>query len=234
MDFLNCNKPDVNFVIEKLKYFNGTTTVKGPCSIGIVIEQAFGRNPNNDPSSDTFTHEVKATQGKCDITLFSKRPERGDTYRIVEEYGYRNEKDKQSFMKDISHNSSKLICYADNIGVGIYDSETKEEICYWGYYYLKVGFDKINNVLKVLTKSKKLKNGEEEHSVKTIDTFDRFNSDKFIDFINNGAIVISPRRYFKSDIPNPRTGRYPSRDRGCAFRIDQKHFKEMYETQITH
>lgn len=235
MTLLNYDALCIDSVIEKLKDLNVTTAITTNSGrSGMVVEDASGIKPNNNPHSDTPTFEIKSSQGICDITLFSKRPERGDTYRIVEEYGYIDKKNRQAFATDISDNSSKLFCYADTIGVGIYDSITKEEICYWGYEYLEVGFSKIKNILKVLVKRKKLENENEEHSVRAIDSFGTFKLNKFIDFINDGTIVICPSRYFKSNIPNPKTGRYPSRDRGCKFRIDQKHFKYLYETQITH
>jgi len=235
MDFLNYDKTKFDLLVGKLKDLNVTTeTTKNSGKSGMVVEDALGIDANNNPHSDTPEFEIKSSQGICDITLFSKRPERGDTYRIVLEYGYLDKKNRQAFAADISYNSSKLFCYANSGGVVIYDSITKEEICYWGYEYLAVGFSKIKNILKVFVQRKKLKNGNEEHSVLSVDSFGTFKLNKFIDFINDGTIVISPSRYFKSNTLNIRTGRYPSRDRGCKFRIDQKHFKDLYETQTPH
>ena len=110
---MSATKPSVTFAIEQLKNFNGTTSISGPCGVGIAIESAFGRNPNNDSGSDTVTHEVKTTRGKCDVTLFTKTPEYGDTYRIVEEYGYVDDYGRQTYMKDIKYNSPDLFFAAD-------------------------------------------------------------------------------------------------------------------------
>lgn len=223
-------RPTVETVIESLKNHTGTTTYSGPCSIGATIENVVGINLNNDVRSDTITHEMKTTEGKCDVTLFTRSPERGDTYDIVLNYGYYDKKDRRSYMKDIRSNTPEIFCKADKNGIGVYDRLTENEICYWGHTHCMPGYEKITNILKVTTSSKNQVGNKKNYSVDQITTFNGFNLDKFIELVNSGAISISPRRYFKSLIPNENTGKYPSRDRGCAFRVKQQFFKELYSS----
>jgi hypothetical protein len=224
-------RPTINYVIDSLKNHRGTTTYSGSCAVGAALEGAVGIMPNNSKDSDTITHDMKSTEGKCDVTLFSRSPERGDTYAIVLKYGYQDRKNRRSFMKDIKATSPELYCHADNEGVGVYDAETNEEICFWSHEHCQPGYDKVSNVLKIFTKSKK---STGEYSVEGLTTYENFSLNKFIELINAGAISISPRRYFTSNTKNSSTNRYPSRDRGCAFRISQKYFSQLYASKTEH
>lgn len=224
-------RPTVAHVIESLKDHSGTLTCNGPYAIGTMLEEAVGIKSNNSPLPDTITHDMKSTEGKCDVTLFSKSPERGDTYSIVLKYGYLDKKNRRSYMKDIKADSTELYCRADANGITVYDSTDNREICFWSHAHCSGGYEKISNVLKILAKKQKTTG---EYSVQKLISHENFSLDKFIEFINNGAISISPRRYFTSTTVNSVTGRYPSRDRGCAFRIKQKYFSQLYKNQTEH
>lgn len=225
-------KPTVDFAINLLKDHVGEITVSGHCGIGAAIENFIGIKPNCSDSSDLTTHELKSTSGNCDITLFTKSPEKGDTYDIVLKYGYNDKKNRKSYTKDIKSTTSELFCRADEYGIGIYDFVTRQEICYWSHDHCKSGYEKISNILKVSAKKNKINQGS--YAVTDISAFENFRLASFIELINIGAISISPRRYFKSTVKNTITGRYPSRDRGCAFRVNKKYLNELYDKQISH
>jgi hypothetical protein len=222
------SRPNVNFVINQLENFKGTTSSASPYGIGAAIENAVGILLNNDRRSDTQTHEIKTTEGKCDVTLFTKTPERGSTYDIVLHYGYYDRKNRKSYMKDIKSTTTDLYCKADEKGIGIYDYSTNIEVCYWSHDHCSQGYNKITNILKVTTKSKIVGENKKNFSVEALQTFNNFNLFKFIELLNSGAISISPRRYFTSSSLSNISGKYPSRDRGCAFRISQRYFNELY------
>ncbi len=222
------SRPTVNFVIEQLENFNGITSSTSPYGIGAAIENAVGISLNNDWRSDTQTHEIKTTEGKCDVTLFTKTPERGSTYDIVLHYGYYDKKNRKSYMKDIKSTTTDLYCRADESGIGIYDYSSNAEVCYWTHDQCSQGYSKITNILKITTKSKIVGENKKDFSVESLQTFNNFNLVKFIELINSGAISISPRRYFTSNNLSKVSGKYPSRDRGCAFRISQRYFNELY------
>ena len=148
-------RPTVESVISMLQNHAGGTAYSGVCGIGSTIEIAVGIALNNDNRSDTLTHEMKTTEGKCDVTLFTRSPERGDTYSIVEKYGYYDKKNRRSYMKDIRIDTTDVFCMADKNGIGIYDRVTGDEVCYWSHSHCAPGYEKITNVLKVSAKSKK-------------------------------------------------------------------------------
>ena len=236
MDAKNLNstcRPTIDVTIQTLKNCRGTTELSGPCAIGAALEGAVGISPNNSPESDTMTHDMKASEGKCDVTLFSKSPERGDTYIIVSKYGYFDKKNRRAFMKDIKANTPDLFCRADATGITVYE-DSGAEICYWSHDHCRAGYDKINNILKIKTKSKISTDGRQEFLVEKLTTFDNFSLDKFIELINSGAISIAPRRYFTSTTKNQLTGRFPSRDRGCAFRVSQRYLNQLYKNNTEH
>jgi len=220
----NINKKLNNLIGKDLKTKNYRSLDSG--NYGRALEEVMGVEENNlsgpDIQSKTGNRELKTTDGKARVTLFSKEPKWDVNAKFKR---MRNFFDHFCYTSDDGTDRLNLTLYGDRVnlhGFGlkfekgklfiVHDKEGK--ICSWDYKTLKDKFKSKMDNTSILEHTNGVVTNHVNHKGISIAQIDKM--------LKSGDIIVETRLTMKLK---------GLKNRGTAFRVSQGQFSSMYTAE---
>ena len=202
----------------------------GPHSVGTTLETLLNHPLDADSASDFGFTEIKAQRSgtSSPTTLFTKEPTYNDGWsmrRVVSEHGYLDDEGCVALRINLySHENHGLELRSEGQYLNLYSVELDEEIGYWEMDDFEAGLSKISDICYITADSDYDDEGCETfhyNSFSRITLPDDFDSDSFLQLIEDGSISVEIRTYIRH------SGEV--RNHGTAFRSPDIYGISLYE-----
>ena len=206
---------------------------KGPTGIGHTLEQELQLDENNLAIPDLGGRiELKANRKKSGsmVTLFTfnRSVWQVSQKEVIETYGYKDEKGRQSLYSTIFHNATNpqgLEIQIDRENHKVHLSHKGNILGTWSVFTIVGKFvTKLERLMVVFADNRiNEETGKEEFHFNEAYLLDKPEPDNFLDAFEEGLIAIDVRMHLKP------TG--VVRNHGTGFRIDERNIPILYENR---